>query len=144
MNMLRTILLLILVVSMAATGIELLLLEHIESRWQWLPIVLLGLGICVSLLVAIWPSRPAFTIFRLVMAACTVSGMIGIWLHYRGNVEFELEMNAALHGFELFRDAMMGATPALAPGSMTQLGLLGLIYTYRHPRLQDANARRHE
>jgi hypothetical protein len=53
-------------------------------------------------------------------------------------------MNTALHGFELFRDAMMGATPALAPGSMTQLGLLGLIYAYRHPRLQDANARRHE
>ena len=144
MNRLRPILLLILVISMAATGIELLLLEHIESRWQWLPIVLLGLGICASLLVAIWPTRPAFTIFRVVMAATTLSGVIGIWLHYRGNVEFELEMNIALHGFELFRDAMMGATPALAPGSMTQLGLLGLIYTYRHPRLQDANARRHE
>lgn len=144
MNKLRPILLLILVISMAATGIELLLLEHIESRWQWLPIVLLGLGICASLLVAIWPTHAAFTIFRVVMAASTLSGLIGIWLHYRGNVEFELEMNTALHGFELFRDAMMGATPALAPGSMTQLGLLGLIYTYRHPRLQDANARRHE
>ena len=144
MSTLRTILLLILVISMAATGIELLLLEHIESRWQWLPIVLLGLGICASLLVAIWPTHAAFTIFRVVMAASTLSGLIGIWLHYRGNVEFELEMNTALHGFELFRDAMMGATPALAPGSMTQLGLLGLIYTYRHPRLQDANARRHE
>lgn len=144
MNRLRPILLLILVISMAATGIELLLLEHIESRWQWLPIVLLGLGICASLLVAIWPTHAAFTIFRVVMAASTLSGLIGIWLHYRGNVEFELEMNTALHGFELFRDAMMGATPALAPGSMTQLGLLGLIYTYRHPRLQDANARRHE
>jgi hypothetical protein len=144
MNKLRTILLLVLIISMGATGIELLLLEHIESRWQWLPIVLLGLGIGVSLLLAIWPTRPAFALFRVVMAACTLSGLIGIWLHYRGNVEFELEMNTALHGFELFRDAMMGATPALAPGSMTQLGLLGLIYTYRHPRLQDANARRHE
>src|SRR5687768_14865429 len=127
---------------MAATGIELLLLEHIESTWQWLPIGLLGLGVLASLLVAIWPNRPAFAIFRLIMAACVISGVVGIWLHYSGNVEFELEMNSAIKGFELFRDSMMGATPALAPGSMTQLGLLGLAYTYRHPRLQRADAGR--
>jgi hypothetical protein len=30
---------------------------------------------------------------------------------------------------------MSGAAPALAPGAMVQLGLLGLIYTFRHPAL---------
>jgi hypothetical protein len=27
------------------------------------------------------------------------------------------------------------APPALAPGVMVQLGLLGLVYTYKHPAL---------
>ena len=31
--------------------------------------------------------------------------------------------------------ALRGATPALAPGALAQLGLLGLLYTYRHPAL---------
>jgi hypothetical protein len=38
----------------------------------------------------------------------------------------------------LFREALSGATPALAPGTMVQFGLLGLLYTYRHPRLDAA------
>src|SRR5687768_4892203 len=109
MDKLRPFLLIILVISMVATGVELLLLEHIESTWQWLPIVLLGLGVLASFLVAIWPNRRVFAIFQLIMAACVISGVVGIWLHYSGNAEFELEMNAALKGFELFRDSMMGA-----------------------------------
>jgi hypothetical protein len=37
-------------------------------------------------------------------------------------------MAPALTGVALFREAMMGATPALAPGSMSMFGLLGLLY----------------
>jgi len=40
-----------------------------------------------------------------------------------------------MEGFELFKESMMGATPALAPGMMAHLGLLGLALTYRHPLL---------
>jgi len=29
--------------------------------------------------------------------------------------------------------------PALAPGAMIQLGLLGLVYTYRHPFIRQSN-----
>jgi hypothetical protein len=29
----------------------------------------------------------------------------------------------------------MGATPLLAPGIMLQLGLVGLLFTFRHPAL---------
>jgi hypothetical protein len=140
---LRHFLLAILVMSMLATGVELVLLEHTESTAQWIPLVLIGVGLLSMPLVVAWPNRVAFAIFRVAMLACVIAGLVGIYLHYRGNVEFELEMNAGLKGFQLFRDSMMGATPALAPGSMTQLGLLGLLYTYRHPRLQNADARRH-
>jgi hypothetical protein len=50
-------------------------------------------------------------------------------------MEFELEMYPSMAGFELVRESMSGATPALAPGTMLVLALIGLTYSYRHPRL---------
>jgi hypothetical protein len=61
--------------------------------------------------------------------------VIGVGLHYTGNAEFEVEMYPSLSGLALVGGALTGATPVLAPGSMTLLGLVGLAYTYRHPRL---------
>jgi hypothetical protein len=76
------------------------------------------------------------------MLLCVAAGLVGVFLHYRGNVEFELEREPLLRGLALFREAVRGATPALAPGAMAQLGLLGLVYSYRHPALRrDAPAR---
>jgi hypothetical protein len=54
-------------------------------------------------------------------------------LHYRANQKFELEADPNMTGFALFSKVMTGAAPALAPGAMIQLGLLGLVYTFRHP-----------
>ena len=70
------------------------------------------------------------------MVLCVVSGFLGVLLHYRGNVEFELEMYPDLSGWKLLKESMMGATPALAPGAMIQVGLVGLAWTFRHPALQ--------
>ena len=67
-----------------------------------------------------------------------VSGLIGLWQHYQGNVEFEREMYPDLGGLELVVKALHGAFPALAPGTMIQLGLLGMAYTFRHPGLARA------
>ncbi|MGH7461001.1 MAG: hypothetical protein ACREMA_08225 [Longimicrobiales bacterium] len=136
---LRPILLLVLLMSMAATGIELLLLEHTESATQWIPLGLLGAGFLSALAVAVWPHPPALTLFRGIMGLFVIAGVVGLYLHYRGNLEFELEMNPALEGMELFRKTMMGATPTLSPGVMGQLGLLGLLYAYRYPRLRTAD-----
>jgi hypothetical protein len=72
---------------------------------------------------------------QVVMTTFAFAGLAGLTLHYKGNVEFELEMYPSRAGFELFREAMMGATPALAPGSMIQIALIGLAYSYSHPRL---------
>jgi hypothetical protein len=36
-------------------------------------------------------------------------------------------------GFELIWNSLTGATPALAPGSLIPLGLVGLIAVHRHP-----------
>ena len=69
----------------------------------------------------------------LVLAIAT--GVVGIWLHFAGNRAFEVEMDASQSGWLLAWHSLRGATPALAPGAMVQLGLIGLLYTWRHPAL---------
>jgi hypothetical protein len=68
------------------------------------------------------------------MVLFIASGLIGLVLHYIGNREFQREMDPALGGWALFVKVMTAkAPPALAPSVMVQMGLLGLLYTYRHP-----------
>ncbi len=130
MRTLRRIILSILLLGSVGTGIELLLLEHTEDVWQLLPLILIVLSFIALGWHASASRRASLLAVQLTMTLVTVSGFVGIWLHYRGNVEFELEMYPSLAGFQLFWEAMKGATPALAPGTMTLLGLLGLTYTY--------------
>lgn len=115
---------------------ELALLEHVDSLSQWIPLVLLAVVIGAWVAVQFGHRPRAVRFFQGVMALCVVTGVVGVFLHYRGNVEFELERDGSLRGIRLFWEAIRGATPTLAPGALTQLGLLGLAYTYRHPALR--------
>jgi hypothetical protein len=135
LTVLRGVLLGILLFALVGTGIELLLLEHTEDAWQLSPLVLIGLCLAVLAWHAFRPGPVSLRVFQLTMLLFLGSGVAGTWLHYRGNAEFEREMTPALTGSELFKRAMMGATPALAPGTMIWLGLLGLAYAFRHPAL---------
>jgi hypothetical protein len=114
---------------------ELYLLEHMESLTQWIPIAVLAAGLASGIAVALRPTAARLRVFRLVMAIFVVAGLLGLVLHFRGNVEFELERDSSLRGLALVWEALRGATPALAPGALFQLGLLGLAYTYHHPGL---------
>lgn len=131
----RRLLLVILLVGILGTGAELLLLEHTEDFWQLVPVYLLAASLAVLGWHAVRRGAASVRAFQMTMILFVVSGVVGVLLHYRGNVEFELELHPAASGLELFAEAMKGATPALAPGAMIQLGLLGLAYTYRHPAL---------
>ena len=131
----RRLLLALVGIGAAGLEVELLLLEHFDSALQWTPLVLLGVVLGAVVLVWRRPSPATVRFFQVVMALCVAAGVVGIVLHYRGNVEFELE-HEPLHGWKLFWEAIRGATPALAPGAMAQLGLLGLVYSYRHPALR--------
>ena len=130
---LRKLLLFTLIVSVVGTLIELLLLEHFEDAWQWAPIALLGASLLTLVGYALERGPKSLNVLRGLMVLCMASGLLGLILHFRGNVEFELEMYPDLAGWKLFKDAMMGATPALAPGAMLQIGLVGLAWTFRHP-----------
>lgn len=119
----------------AGTGAELVLLEHFEDWQQWIPLVLLGLGLLSGTVAAVRPGRRSLTAFRAVTGAYVAAGFAGLYLHYAGNAEFEREMYPSLTGADLVWEALTGATPSLAPGTMIGLGILGLLFTYRHPAL---------
>jgi len=133
---LRPLLLALVGIGAAGLEVELLLLEHYDSAWQFTPLVLLAVVLVAAALVWRRPSPRTVRFFQATMLLCIAAGVVGLFLHYRGNVEFELERESSLHGLRLFWKAVRGATPALAPGAMAQLGLLGLVYGYRHPALR--------
>ena len=98
----RLLLLIILVLGLAGTGVELLLLGHTEDVWQWVPLILLAAGLII---IGIWVRRRrrwSLRTFQATMLLCVVAGPVGMWQHYTGNVEFELEMTPAMSGLELF------------------------------------------
>lgn len=123
------------------TFAELLLLGHIDGAWQIAPLVLLAIGGAGWAMLQVSRGARVLRVFQAVMALFIASGVLGVLLHYRGNVEFELELHPGASGWELFARAMTGATPALAPGLMILLGALGLASTYGHPATSAARRR---
>ena len=114
-------------------GIELGLLGHYEAYKQYIPLILLALGLAGAVWLAAAPTRRSLLLFRWLMVGFVIGGLAGLVLHYRTNVEFVLELYPATSGWQLFWESIHGATPALAPGTMIQLGLLGMLVTVRHP-----------
>ena len=133
---LRRFMLFIFTFGALGTGIELLLLEHVEDSWQIVPLALLGLSVVGVVSIALTPGSWSVRAFRILMGALVASGAVGVYLHFQANAEFELEMYPSLGGAELIWESLRGAIPALAPAAMSLLGFLGMALTYRHPRAQ--------
>ena len=127
--------LLIFVIGTIGLGTELLLLDHFEEWRQQVPLVLLALGLILLAVRLLYRGAIILRLFRWTMLAFVLGGMVGLWFHLSSNMEFELEMHPTLSGLELLFKALSGAMPALAPGALVQLGLIGFLYTYQHPAL---------
>jgi hypothetical protein len=121
------------VLASIGTAAELLLLEHFEELPQRIPLALIAAALAVLAWHALAPSRASVRAFQALMLLFAAGGALGTVLHFRGNIEFERELHPDADGSALFRGAMTGATPALAPGTMILLGSIGLLYAYRHP-----------
>lgn len=128
--------LLLLIAGLVGTGVELLLMGHTEGLDQLIPLLLIGLSLVTLGWIGVGGSRASLRAFQITMLLAIISGVVGTLLHYRGNVEFEIENMPGLKGYDLFKEAVHGATPALAPGTMVLIGALGLLFTLGHPRLQ--------
>lgn len=123
--------------GLVGTVSELLLIGHYDDWWQLVPLVLIGTS-AVALCRVAWSwSAGAVRVFRVCMLFLMLSGAIGSILHYRANMEFQLEMDPTLGGVALMSKVLHAkAPPALAPGNMALLGLLGLVGVWRisdHP-----------
>lgn len=134
---LRRLLLGLLAFGLAGTGTELLLLGHYEDSWQFVPLGLVAVALGAIAAHAVNRSARSVQVLRVAMSLLVVGAAAGIVLHYRGNLEFQLDMDPTASQWELFKKVVRAkAPPALAPGALAHMGLLGLIYTYRHPALR--------
>ena len=111
-------LLALLTFGLTGLGAELLALGHYEDSWQLVPLVLIG----TALVVIVWHvfDRGAASVRALqgVLLFILIAGGIGVALHYRGNMEFQLDVNPDLSGWALFAKVLHAKVPpALAPGS---------------------------
>ena len=132
----------ILIVGLVGTEVELLLLKHTDGIWQLAPVLLIAAAIAVVGWLALAGSPASLRALQGVMSLLVLSGAVGMIQHFRGNVAYERDSNPSLSGAELYRSALRGSTPALAPGAMIQLGLIGLLLAFRHPLL--ASSKRDE
>ena len=131
----RRLALYLLLLGMVGVAFELVLLEHFEDPWQWSPIALLAAGAILGAWVTLRPSRPLVRALQALMLLYLGSAGLGMFFHLKANVEFELELRPSMAGAELIIETLKGAMPSLAPGAMAQIGLLGLLASYRHPSL---------
>jgi hypothetical protein len=124
----------IFVLGLAGVVVELLLQGHYETAAQSAPLVLTGLASVSLIHVLARGSTRSILAFRLVMGLLALSGVVGSGLHVQANMEFQRDLDPSSSYFEQFTKAVRAkAPPALAPGAMILLGLVGLLVTVRQP-----------
>ena len=135
----RRLLLCILLIGLAGMATELLLLRHDEELTQLIPLILIAFALLAILWHAVDQGPASLLTVQVTMVLFIIAGMLGVYLHYQANVQFQREVDPSIAGRALLWKALTAKTPpALAPGSMLQLGLIGLAYAYRYPtRVRD-------
>ena len=131
LSAITTILAAVLLFGMAGLLAELALIAHYEDAAQWVPIALLAAGLLA--VVAEIALRRGWTqlLVQLTMVLIVGAGLLGVYFHFNGSREFQLEMDPQMRGTTLVWHVLRAKSPpTLAPGSMIQLGILGLGYAY--------------
>ena len=135
---LRRLLLGVLVLGLLGSGADLVALQHYEDSWQQLPLALIVAALGVIVWHVVSGGLMSVRVLQALMLLFLLAGGLGLVLHYRANMAFQLDMDPSQSGWDLFTKVIRAAAPpALAPGVMAQLGLLGLVYCYRHPAVVD-------
>ncbi len=123
----------------AGMTVELLLVRHFENSNQIIPLAVGLLGLAVLVWATVAPGVVALRGVQFAMLVYIGTGIVGITLHAETNAAAQRELGSTLTGLA-FAWQVLGVTapPALSPGLLVQLGLLGLLSTYRHPVLASA------
>lgn len=128
----RRLLLSLLLFGLVGTTSELWLMGHHEDAWQWMPLLVMSVAAIATVWVLAGWSSASLATHRILMTVLLVTGVIGAVMHYRANMEFQLEMDPSLSGLALMAEVLHAkAPPALAPGNMALLAMLGLLAGWR-------------
>jgi hypothetical protein len=131
LTIISTVIFAVLMLGMAGLLAELALIAHYEDATQWIPLALLAAGLVV--LVADRALARGWTqlLVQLAMVLVIAAGVLGVYFHFQGSREFQVEMDPQMRGTTLVWHVLRAKSPpTLAPGSMVQLGILGLGYAY--------------
>ena len=121
----------VLVLGLTGTVVELILLEHYEQALQFVPLVLIAMGIVVLVWHAVRRDTASLRALQIVMGLFVLAGFAGMAAHFNGSAEYQLELNPEMSNWELLEKILHAkAPPLLAPGMMMQMGLLGLAYAF--------------
>jgi hypothetical protein len=119
---------------------ELILLRHYESPAMLAPFATIAAAGIAAVARLLRPSPRTVWWLRLAMMPLLAASVAGAYLHYRGGVAFQADMDPTLPPWRMFWKVLhMQAPPTLAPGVLAQLGLLGLASTYRDPLMMPAD-----
>jgi hypothetical protein len=121
----------VLVLGLIGTVTELILLEHYEQALQFVPLVLIVMGVAVLAWHAMGKDTASLRALQIVMGLFVLAGFAGMAAHFNGSAEYQLELNPDMSNWELLEKILHAkAPPLLAPGMMIQMGLLGLAYAF--------------
>jgi hypothetical protein len=141
-ELLRLCVLGVLVLGLAGTVTELVLLEHYEQPLQLVPVVLIVAAVAAIIWQVMRDTAASLRTLEIIMALFALAGFAGVAAHFHGSAEFQLELNPAMDTWELVEKILRAkAPPLLAPGMMLQMGLLGLAYVYSDVRYRARIAR---
>src|SRR5258708_17666171 len=125
----------VLVLGLIGTVTELILLEHYEQPLQFVPLVLIVLGVIVLAWHAMRPGTASLRTLQIVMGLFVLAGFAGMAAHFNGSAEYQLELDPDMNTWDLLEKILHAkAPPLLAPGMMMQMGVLGLAYAYTDVR----------
>ena len=137
---LRTLVLLLVGGGTLAVCADLLLLGHFKDSNQLIPLTVAGAALISIAWVAASPRPGSLRVLQFLMLCFIGTGIIGVTLHSKGGITAQREVDPSLAGRALFwRVVAAPDPPVLSPGIMVQLGLLGLVYAYRHPALREGD-----
>jgi hypothetical protein len=129
---LRRLVLGVLAVGFIGTAVDLTLLAHYEDPLQLTPFVVIALCVFSIAWHGIAPGGFSLALMRIAMTVAVSAAIVGMTLHYQGSMEFQLETDRSLSGFELMKKVLTAkAPPTMAPMNLALLGLVGLTSTYR-------------
>ena len=131
LSTISTVILAVLTLGMGGLLAELALIAHYEDAAQWVPLVLLPVGLLALVIDYLSSSDWTRLIVQLTMVLMIAAGVLGIYFHFHGSREFQVEMDPQMHGANLVWHVLRAKSPpTLAPGLMANLGVLGLGYAY--------------